>query len=409
MYNLDYIKLSKNYSQNKYILADFYIESTLSEKQAAAALASESSIGTWTKVGTMDKKKFEKLAARVYEISFKYNRVKVAYPLALFEGNNIPQLLSSVAGNIYSLKEITKLKLIDLKFPDDYIKSFPGPKFGIEGIRRITGVKKRPLIGVIIKPKMGLSAAKHAEVSFQVFKNGADLVKDDENLTNQKFNPFKERVVRTLKKVKEIEKKSKTRKLVAFNVTAETGEMIKRAKFVKAKGGRCVMVDIVTVGFSGVQTLRKADLGLIIHGHRAMHSAFTRPAHHGLSYYVLAKLARLAGIDELHTGTVVGKMEGLEKDVLLTNKFLVSKFGGLKKVMPVASGGLHPGLVPRLIKLLGNDIIVNFGGGVHGHPDGSGEGTKAAVEAVRSVLDKEKITTYAKNHPSLKKALSYFK
>jgi len=264
MYNLDYIKLNKNYDQKNYIHAEFYMQSTLSDKQAAAALATESSIGTWTEVSTMEKKKFKRLAARVYEISRKYNRVKVAYPLDLFEKGNIPQLLSSVAGNVYSLKEITSLRLINLHFPPSYIKSFPGPNFGQKGIRKVTKVKNRPLIGVIIKPKLGLSPARHAQVAHQVLKNGADLVKDDENLTNQKFNPFKQRVVKTLKKVKQIEKTSKTKKLVAFNVTASTPEMIKRAKFVKKQGGRCIMIDLVTAGFSGLQALREANLGLII-------------------------------------------------------------------------------------------------------------------------------------------------
>ncbi|MDZ7798344.1 MAG: ribulose-bisphosphate carboxylase large subunit [Patescibacteria group bacterium] len=409
MYNLDYIKLNKKYDQKNYIHAEFYMESTLSDKQAAAALATESSIGTWTKVSTMEKKKFKKLAARVYEISKKYSRIKVAYPLDLFEKGNIPQLLSSVAGNIYSLKEITSLRLINLHFPPAYIKSFPGPAFGQKGIRKVTQVKNRPLIGVIIKPKLGLSPARHAQVAYQVLKNGADLVKDDENLTNQKFNPFKKRVKKTLEKVKKIEKTSETKKLVAFNVTASTPEMIERAKFVKKHGGRCIMIDLVTAGFSGLQALREANLGLIIHGHRAMHSAFTRGSQHGLDYYVLAKLARLAGIDELHSGTIVGKMAGNKEEVLKVNKFLNGQLYGLKKTMPVSSGGLHPGLVEKLIKLLGQNIIINFGGGVHGHPDGSAEGMKAAWSAVKAVSSGLTLKKAAKKSPSLKKAIEFFK
>ena len=408
MYNYKYLTIGKKYNPEKYILAEFYLESSLDFNQAAAALASESSIGTWTEVGTLEAVKFEKLAARVYWMSAKEKKVKVAYPLALFEPGNIAQLLSSVAGNIYSLKEIKKLRLLNLDFPEKYINSFAGPAFGLKGVRKITGIKKRPLIGVIVKPKMGLSASAHAKVAALVLKNGADLVKDDENLTSQKFNPFKERVAKTLKAVKQIEKKTKTRKLIAFNVTAETGEMIKRAKFVKAKGGRCVMIDIVTAGFSAVQALRRANLGLIIHGHRAMHSAFTRSKDYGLDFIVLAKLCRLAGIDQLHAGTAVGKMEGGRGEVLKNIQFLKSRFGRLKPVLPVASGGLHPGLVPALVKIIGLEAIINFGGGLHGHPAGSGEGAKAAFQAVESVLKKVEINKYAESNPSLKKALKHF-
>jgi len=173
----------------------------------------------------------------------------------------------------------------------------------------LTGIKERPLIGSIIKPKMGLSAKEHAKVAYDCFMGGADLVKDDENLTSQSFNKFEDRVKETMKLANRAEGETRAKKICAFNVTAETSEMIKRAKFIKRKSGYCAMVDIMTLGFGAVQSLRNADLGLIIHGHRAMHSAMTRNPYHGISMLVIAKLARLAGIDQLHTGTVVGKME----------------------------------------------------------------------------------------------------
>jgi ribulose-bisphosphate carboxylase large chain len=185
--------------------------------------------------------------------------------------------------------------------------------------------------------------------------------------------------------------------------------MIRRAKFIKKSGGTCAMVDIVTLGFSAIQSLRKENLGLIIHGHRAMHAAFTKNIHHGISMLVIAKLARLAGIDQLHTGTVVGKMEGGADDVVAINNFLLSEWYGLKPVLPIASGGLHPALVPELVKILGQDLIINFGGGIHGHPGGTLAGAKAARQAVEAAIKKITLAQYAESNVELKEAMEKWK
>ncbi len=179
------------------------------------------------------------------------------------------------------------------------------------------------------------------------------------------------------------------------------------------------MVDIVTAGWAGVQSLRNHNLDLIIHGHRAGHSAFTRNKKHGISMLVLANLARLAGIDQLHTGTVVGKMEGEEKEVLRINELLKEdwqefdklreNWSNLKPVLPIASGGLHPGLTAKLIEILGFDLIINFGGGIHGHPQGSAAGAKAASQAVEAVMENISLKIYAQSHLELKQALEYWK
>ncbi len=433
MSTVSYLHLGEKINKEKYIIATFRIESGLTLAQAAEEVAAESSIGTWTEVGTLRAETFGHLSARVFELHpiighrrtevvgpFRrisngiHSRVnvgiaKIAYPLDLFEFGNIPQLLSSVAGNVFGMKKIDNLRLEDLEFPGEYVKSFPGPELGMDGVRKITGIKNRPLVGSIIKPKIGLSAKEHAEVAYKCFAGGVDLVKDDENLTDQKFNRFNIRVKETLKLAKKAEKETKSKKICAFNTTAETKEMIKRAKFIKKAGGSCAMVDIMTLGFGAIQSLRSENLGLIIHGHRAMHAAFTRNTHHGISMLVIAKLARLSGIDQLHTGTVVGKMEGEEDDVLAINKFLLSAWHGLKSVLPIASGGLHPGLVPELIKILGQDLIINFGGGIHGHPDGTLSGARAARAAADSSMKNIPLKEYAKKHKELRVAMEKWK
>ncbi len=395
-----YFYLKKKINPQNHIIATYKILPI--KKEIIEAVAAESSIGTWTKV-ELPEKRFKQLSAKIIEWQKKLSLVKIAYPLILFEKSNLPQLLSSVAGNIFGMKTIKRLHLLDLNLPEKYVKSFPGPKFGIKGIRQITGVKTGPFLGSIIKPKLGLKPNDYAELAKTIFQAGFHLVKDDENLTSQRFNLFERRIQR----VNHVLRRANLlkNKLYAFNVTAEAEIMKRRARFVQSSGGRCVMVDLLTVGFSGLQYLRKQNLNLVIHGHRAMHGVMTRDKDFSLSMMVLAKLARLAGVDSLHTGTIVGKMEGGKEAVFPVNEFLKSDWYGLKKVLPVASGGLHPRLIPQLIKVLGDDLLINFGGGVHGHPQGVTAGCQAVVEAMEAVKKGISLRKYAKDHRNLRIAL----
>lgn len=400
---LSYLHLKEKVNLAKHLIAVYKLRPKKGEifDEVAGGVAAESSVGTWTKVTTQVKKVWERLHARVLEADKKSGLLKIAYPLDLFEPSNLPQLLSSVAGNVFGLKEIAGLKLLDLELPSIYVKSFPGPAIGLEGIRKKTKVFGRPLIGSIIKPKLGLSAKEHFKVAIDVFKGGVDFVKDDENLTNQRFNKFSQRVEKILKKVKELNLKDK---IYAFNITAETSVMKDRAELVKKKGGNCVMIDFLTTGLGSLQALRNQNYGLIIHAHRAMHGALTR-GEFGISMLVIAKLARLVGVDSLHTGTVIGKMEGEEWEVLKINQFLQSEWYGLKKVLPVASGGLHPGMVDKLMAILGDEVILNFGGGIHGHPLGTKAGAKAVIQAVEATKKGISLKEYASGQKELKSAL----
>lgn len=396
-----YFYLKKKVNPQKHIIATYKI--LPSKKEVIEAVAAESSIGTWTKIIGQTEKSFKQLSAKIIKWQKKSGSVKIAYPLLLFEKGNLPQLLSSVAGNIFGMEAIKRLHLLDLNLPEKYVESFPGPKFGIKGIRRLTGVKKGPLLGSIIKPKLGLKPRDYAELAKTIFQAGFHLVKDDENLTSQTFNRFERRVKRVnwLLRKNELLKN----KLYAFNVTSEAEMMKRRARFVQDAGGRCVMVDLLTVGFSGLQYLRKQNLSLVIHGHRAMHGVLTRSHDFSLSMMVIAKLARLAGVDSLHTGTVVGKMEGEREEIIPVNEFLKSDWYGLKKVLPVASGGLHPRLIPQLIEILGDDLLINFGGGVHGHPRGVASGAQAVVEALEAIKKGISLKKYAQDHENLRIAL----
>lgn len=404
---LSYLSIGKKVNKQKNIIATFHLESEAQPfDKTAGGVAAESSTGTWTDVGLQEKNIWDKLHAEVIEMDENLQVLKIAYPLELFEQGNIPQLLSSIAGNVFGLSEVAALKLLDLEFPEIYVKSFPGPALGIDGIRKITGIFDRPLIGSIIKPKLGLSFADHIAAAITVFDEGIDLVKDDENLTSQIFNPFYQRVDEAVRRMKEKGYLGKDKeKIYAFNITASFEEMSKRAQYIVDHGGNCHMIDILTAGFSGVCGIRNKNFGKMIHAHRAMHAAFTRSKQYGISMLVIAKLARLAGVDSLHTGTVVGKMHGGEEEVVAINNFLQSDWYGLKSVLPTASGGLHPGHVPDLVRILGKDILCNFGGGIHGHPDGSKAGARSVAEAFEAVQKGVTLEGYAQNHTALQRAL----
>jgi len=412
--NLKFIDLKYKPKSNDLICLFKLIPNKTSLKEAANNVALESSIGTWTPVFSR-KKYVNKLAAKVFSI--KKNKIKIAYPQELFEENNAPNILSSVAGNIFGMKCIKGLRLEDINFPDKLIKSFPGPRHGIEGIRKILNIKERPLIGTIIKPKLGLKTKDHAKVAYESWIGGCDLVKDDENLSSQKFNQFEKRASKTLEMRDKAIEETGERKGYLINVTAETEEMIRRADLVKELGGRFVMIDIITSGFASLQTLRK-NTKLAIHAHRAMHAAFTENPNHGISMMVIAEFARLCGVDSLHIGTGIGKMKGKIKEIenikekielrkLKENEFrLEEDWLDKKPVMAVCSGGIYPGHVPYLMKHFGNDIIIQAGGGIHGHPDGTKSGAKAMRQAVDAVLKKKKLEGQGKE---LDVALKFWK
>jgi ribulose-bisphosphate carboxylase large chain len=385
------------------VVCTFYVEpQDISLKEAAGGIAAESSIGTWTELTTI-KPYVEKLAAHVF--SLKGNTAKIAYPAELFERGNMPNILSSVAGNVFGLKALKNLRLNDIEFPSGLIKSFNGPKFGIEGIRNLLKVYDRPLVGTIIKPKLGLKTADHAKVAYDAWVGGCDVVKDDENLSSQSFNSFEDRAVKTLQSRDKAEDETGERKVYMINVTAETQEMLQRAEFVLRQGGEYVMVDILTCGFAALQTLRDQDLNLVIHAHRAGHAAFSKNPIHGISMLVISKIARIVGVDQLHVGTVVGKMFEMREEVAENSRGLKEKMHGLKPVMPVASGGLHPRLVPALVDFFGKDFVIQAGGGIHGHKDGTISGAKAMRQAVDAAMKGVALAEYAVKHKELKAAL----
>jgi len=380
---IDFVNL-KYRPKDTDLICDFYVEPLNQPLDViAGGVAAESSVGTWTEL-TTEKPYIKEKAATVFDI--QGNDIRIAYPVELFESGNMPNILSSVAGNVFGLEDVANLRLNDITFPMELISSFKGPQYGIQGVRELTGVHGRPLVGTIVKPKLGLVVRDHAKVAYDSWLGGCDVVKDDENLSSQKFNPFEERVIETIEKRDRAESETGEKKVYLINVTAEVELMKKRAQFVEDVGGRYMMIDILTTGWSSLQTMREAGFKLIIHAHRAGHAAFTRSHVHGINMVVLARVARLLGVDQLHVGTAVGKMAETKEEV--------------------ASGGLHPGMVPKLVEYFGNDTVIQAGGGIHGHPDGTVKGAKALRQAVDAAVAGITLEEYAKTHNELSKALT---
>ncbi len=389
-------------------------------RKVSEDVAGESSIGTWTDIGTMNKRVAKKLSPKIYYISEKEKRVRIAYPIELFELGNVPEILSSVGGNIYGMKTVKGLMWEDLRIPEKMLKSFKGPKYGIQGLRKYMKIPKRPFLGTIVKPKVGLDEKEHAKVAYEAWIGGCDVVKDDENLTSQNFNGFKKRFLLTIKACKEAEKKTGEKKVYLINCTAESEEMKKRIKFVEDNGGNYIMLDILTLGWGALQTARNFTK-LPIHAHRAGHAMYDRNPNHGMSMEVIAQLARMVGVDTLHIGTIYGKMTGSKKEVThiqqeietqftkQTKNNLQQKWYNIKPVLGVASGGVYPGIVDKMLKAMGNNIVIQAGGGVHGHPDGTIAGAKAMRQAIDAFMKKTTLKEYSKTHEELKKALNHWK
>ncbi len=414
---LDFVDKEFEPTEN-HIIALFRITPApgISLEEAAGRVASESSIGTWTTLTTLTPD-MRSLMAKAYWFNGPY--VKIAYPLGLFEEGSLPQLLSSVAGNVFGMRALRALRLVDIRFPAKYIEYFKGPQHGVEGVRRILGVKDRPITASVPKPKVGMDPQQYAEAAYQAWSGGIDLVKDDENLTSISINRFEDRLKAVMRMRDKAEAETGERKGWLANITGETSEMIRRAKLVADYGNHFIMIDILTAGWAALQTLRDVaeEYGLAIHAHRAFHAAFTRSKRHGVSMLVVAKLARLVGVDHIHVGTPLGKMAATRREVLrIKNAITAGRIRGgklilgqdwryIKPVVPVASGGLHPGLIPRLIEVMGRNIMIQVGGGVWGHPRGGRAGAIAVRQAIDAAMNNVPLEEYAETHVELREAL----
>jgi ribulose-bisphosphate carboxylase large chain len=400
------------------VVATYYVESRSSSLRAAGVeIAAEESIGTWTEMTLAKHILAKNLQARVFEAVTENGNmgvVKIAFPLDLFdyETGGIPNLLSIVAGNLFGISTLNNIRLLHLRFPKKYVSAFKGPKFGIEGVRRLIGTteSRRPHVGTIIKPKVGLDPEETARVAYEAASGGVDFIKDDETLTNQRFCPLEDRVSKVVEALDRVKEETGRTVLYSPDITAEVYGISELADRAIENGAPALMVDVITAGYSAVRLLAEdPSVKVPLHVHRCMHAAMTRNPKHGIAMMIIAELVRLAGGDQVHTGTAAGKMGGAEKEIEEIkgiNDFLRGKFYGLKTVFPVASGGIHPGIVPLNIETLGKDIVIQAGGGIHGHPSGTRAGAMAMRQVVDATMKGVSVQDYAEDHDELKAALN---
>ena len=410
--------------------------------EAGAAIAGESSTATWTVVWTDRLTAYENYQAKCYRV----DRVPgtdqyiahIAYSIDLFEEGSIANLTSSIIGNVFGFKALKSLRLEDMRIPPHYVKTFQGPAHGVVMEREYLNKYGRPLLGATVKPKLGLSARNYGRVVYEALRGGLDFTKDDENVNSQLFLRWRDRFLFSMEGIAKAQAASGEIKGHYMNVTAGTmEEMYERADFAKEIGSVIIMIDL-TIGYTAIQSMAKwaRRNGVILHLHRAGHGTYTRQKTHGISFRVISKWMRLAGVDHIHAGTVVGKLEGDPNAIrgfyrtLLCNKtdadpmlglYYEQDWASMPGLMPVASGGIHAGQTHQLLHYLGEDVVLQFGGGTIGHPDGIAEGATAnrvAVEAMilarnegRDYLNEgpEILAAAAKWSPSLRKALEIWK
>ena len=396
-------------------------------EQAAGAVAAESSTGTWTTLYEWyERERWQDMSAKAYSFTDMGDGswiVRIAYPEHIFEEGNTPGFLASVAGNVFGMKRVEWLRLEDIYLPERFLRNYPGPEFGIEGVRKKLEIYDRPLYGVVPKPKVGYSPEELEKLANELYLNGADYIKDDENLTSPWYNRFEERVEIITKAMERAENETGEKKTWFANITAPVLEMERRLEILADYGVPHAMVDVVVLGWGVLDYIRElaGDYGIALHAHRAMHTAFARHKYHGISMFVLAKLYRVIGVDQLHIGTAgAGKMEGEKWEVIQYKRVITEshyrpdendvfhleqKFYHIKPVFPTSSGGLHPGNIEPVIRALGKDIVLQLGGGTLGHPDGPGAGAKAVRQAIDAIMQGIPLDEYAKTHKELARAL----
>jgi ribulose-bisphosphate carboxylase large chain len=392
------------------ILAAFRItpQKGVDPVEAGAAVAGESSTATWTVVWTDRLTNYKQYQAKCYRVdpvpgNDEQFIAYIAYDLDLFEEGSIANLTSSIIGNVFGFKALKALRLEDMRIPIHYVKTFPGPPHGIVMEREYLNKYGRPLLGATVKPKLGLSARNYGRVVYEALKGGLDFTKDDENINSQPFMRWRDRFLYSIEGVNRASEQSGEVKGHYMNVTAATMEdMYERAEFAKQLGSVIVMMDL-TIGFTAMSSMSKwaRKNGMILHLHRAGYATYARQKNHGVNFRVLAKWCRLLGVDHIHSGTVVGKLEGdpniihgyydtLRLDHVPANPqngiYFDQDWASMPGVMPVASGGIHAGQMHQLLHHLGEDVVLQFGGGTIGHPMGIAAGATANRVALEGMI-----------------------
>ena len=412
------------------IEADYLIETSIDPRVAAEIIAGEQSSGTFRAVPRETPQLKERAAARIEKIeeletvnaasllgatrpakgqSWRRAKVTLTWPLDNI-GPSLPNLMSTIAGNLFELQSLSGIRLLDVRLPIEFSQQYPGPKFGIKGTRSLSGVQGRPLIGTIIKPSVGLSAEATGSLVAELCAGGIDFIKDDELQADGPACRFEDRVKAVMQAVETAADKTSHKVMVAFNLTGEIDEMRHRHDFVKDQGGTCVMASVNSVGMSGmIELARHSELP--IHAHRAGWGALTREPLLGWSFPAWSKLWRLVGADHMHVNGLDNKFCESTESVVASARSLADPLfeQAPMRAVPVFSSGQTIHQAAATLAAVGSpDLIITAGGGIVAHPNGVEAGVIAMKEAWNAAMQGIKISKHALNHPELATALKAY-
>jgi ribulose-bisphosphate carboxylase large chain len=413
------------------IIATYRIETAHPLEFAAGVMAGEQSCGTFVRVPGETDELREHHAARVERLTeletvdepslpyskppknhngkFKRAEVVISFPFANM-GASLPNLLATVCGNLYELREFSGLKLIDLELPHAFAEKYPGPQFGIVGTRKLTGVERRPIIGTIIKPSVGLSPEQTAELVSTLIEAGLDFIKDDELMANPPHSPFSARFAAVSRVINEYADRTGKKPMYAANITDEIDEMLRHHDEVMAGGGTCVMVSLNHVGAPAVAHLRRHSQ-LPIHGHRNGWGMLTRSPLLGIEFAAHQKIWRLAGVDHLHCNGLRNKFWEPDESVIRSARACLTPMYEDKPytVMPVIASAQWAGQAVDTYKEVGSaDLMYVCGGGIVAHPDGIVAGVRSVQQGWEAAMAGKTIEQYAQDHLELKQAVEKF-
>ncbi len=406
MTQFSYMHLGEEADPATDVVCKYRVTTDLPMEKAAEAIAAEQSTGTWTELSTLSEDAMKKYSARV--LAIEDDLVTIAFPDADFsiKVGGIPQVLSVVSGNLFGLDAIQKVRLEDIQFSRSIQAQFKGPKFGADGLRELVKRPERPLVGTIVKPKIGLSPKETADFVYEAGSGGLTNSKDDETLVDQSFCPLQDRTLAVAEALDRLEEEGH-RMIHAINVSTRGDQILEVAERAQSWGARQIMVDVITCGFSAVQVLAEdPSIRIPIHVHRTMHGAMTKDPRHGIAMLPIVKMTRMCGGDALHIGTLgAGKMTGDVEGDRNNLKACLDPLEPYRTVMPVSSGGVYPGMLAKMIEETGFNVQIQAGGGVAGHPGGVRKGAMAMTQAINALFSGSTLQEYAEKHEELAVAL----
>ncbi|MCM5570326.1 ribulose-bisphosphate carboxylase large subunit family protein [Burkholderiaceae bacterium FT117] len=410
------------------IHATYWLETGDDPRRAADTIAGEQSSGTFVALPMETPELKDRSGARVERLELlervrepslptpvrapHYTRclLELSWPIENF-GASLPMLMATVAGNLFELRAVTGLRILDLRLPPAFADAYPGPAFGVAGTRRLAGVPRGPLVGTIVKPSVGLSPEQTAEQVKALVEGGIDFIKDDELQADGPHCPFEERVKRVMAVVNDAAERTGRKAMVAFNLTGDLDQMRRRHDIVLAAGGTCVMACLNSVGLVGLHELRRHSQ-LPIHAHRAGWGSLTRSPALGWDYAPWQKLWRLAGADHMHVNGLANKFSEPDDSVIAAARAVLAPLwaDAAMTAMPVFSSGQTGLQAADTHAALGcADLIHAAGGGIFGHPQGVAAGVEAMREAWEAAMNGEALEARAGRNEALRAALGFWK